>query len=179
MRVARMSEVKWTAAGVEVAASRRCTWVALCGVAQKTGRVHVHVGDPLDGTAVTGQLVALWEQLALDGFALDPRSPSSTLVEPLQAEGMTVRLADAAGVATAHGMFVDYLLTDRLRITGHPALDDAVRLAESRRLAGQAAIERYADGGTEMAPLLAAELAVWMLGDPETAEGIEAGVWLV
>jgi hypothetical protein len=177
--VAQIPEVKWTAAGVEVAASRRSTWVALCGVAPKTGRVHVQVGDPLDGTAVTPQLVALWQRLGLDGFALDPRSPSSTLAGPLQAEGMTLRLPDAAGVAQAHGMFADLLHADRLRITGHPDLDDAVRVAEARRLAGQSAIERYAGGGTEMAPLLAAELSVWMLGDPETAEGAEAGVWLV
>jgi hypothetical protein len=175
--VARTSEVNWTAAGVEVAASRRATWVALCGVSA-TGRVHVSVGDPLDGTAVTGQLVAMWERLGLDGFALDPKSPSSTLVEPLQAEGMVVRLADAAGVATAHGMFVDLLLGDRLRITGHPALDEAVRSAEARRLAGQDAVDRYTAAGSDMAPLLAAELSVWMLGDPETAGGVSPGAWV-
>jgi hypothetical protein len=171
--------VKWVTAGVEVAASRRATWVALCGVSKRTGQVHVHVGDPLDGTDVTGQLVALWEQHDLDGFALDPRSPSSTLVEPMQAEGMVLRLADAIGVATGHGRFRDLLYADRLRITGHPAVDEAVQAAEGRRLAGSEAVERYADGAAEMAPLLAAELAVWMLGDPETAEGIDVGVWVV
>jgi hypothetical protein len=177
--VARTSDTKWVTAGVEVAASRRATWVALCGVSKRTKRVHVHVGDPLGGTAVTGQLVALWEAHDLDGFALDPRSPSSTLVDPLKAEGMTVRLADAIGVATAHGMFADLLFADRLRLTGHPALDQAAHAAEARRLAGQAAIERYAAGDVEMAPLLAAELAVWMLGDPDEAEGIDAGAWLI
>jgi hypothetical protein len=153
--------------------------VALCGVAPKTKKVVVHVGDPLDGTAVTGRLVALWEQHDLDGFALDPRSPSSTLVEPMQAEGMVVRLADAIGVATAHGRFRDLLYADRLRITGHPAVDEAVQAAEGRRLAGSEAVERYADGAVEMAPLLAAELSVWMLGDPDEAEGIEAGAWVI
>ena len=178
--MARTSEaVKWNVAGVEVAASRRATWVALCGVSAKTKRVCVHVDDPLAGTAVTGQLVALWERHELDGFALDPRSPSSTLVDPLKAEGMMVSLPDAAGVAKAHGMFADLLTADRLRISGHPALDDAVRAAAARRLAGQDAVDRYADGGVEMAPLLAAELAVWLLGDPETAEGITPGVWVV
>ena len=52
-----------------------------------------------------------------------------------------------------------------------------MREAESRRLAGATAIDRYAAG--EMAPLLAAEWSVWALGDPETAEGITAGVWVV
>jgi hypothetical protein len=176
--VARTSDVKWVTAGVEVAASRRATWVALCGVAKRTKRVHVHVGDPLDGSAVTGQLVALWEKHELDGFALDPRSPSSTLVEPLKAEGMVLRLADAIGVATAHGRFRDLLYADRLRAAGHPALDEAVFAAEARRLAGSEAVDRYADGGVDMAPLMAAELAVWMLGDPDEAEGITPGVWV-
>jgi hypothetical protein len=164
---------------VEIAASRRVTWVALAGVPDTPGRVHVHVGEPLDGTAVTSQLVAMWEQLGLDGFALDPRSPTATLADPLKTEGMTVALADAAGVAKAHGMFADLLMSGRLRVTGHPAIDDAVRAAETRRLAGAAAIDRYADGGTEMAPLLAAELSVWALGDPETAAGVTPGVWAV
>jgi hypothetical protein len=164
---------------VEVAAHRRLTWVALCGVSSKTKRVHVEVGDPLGGTAVTGQLVALWERHGLDGFALDPRSPSATLTDALKAEGMVLGLPDAAGIAKAHGMFADLLFADRLRITGHPALDDAVQSAQARRLAGGAAVDRYADGATDMAPLLAAELAVWLLGDPETAEGIDPGVWVV
>jgi hypothetical protein len=30
-----------------------------------------------------------------------------------------------------------------------------------------------------MAPLMAAELAVWGLGDPATADGIEPGVWAI
>jgi hypothetical protein len=177
--VVRTSDVKWVTAGVEVAASRRATWVALCGVAKRTKRVHVHVGDPLDGSAVTGQLVKLWERHELDGFALDPRSPSSTLVEPLKAEGMVLRLADAIGVATAHGRFRDLLYADRLRAAGHPALDEAVFAAEARRLAGSEAVDRYADGGVDMAPLMAAELAVWMLGDPDEAEGITPGVYVI
>jgi hypothetical protein len=168
--------VTWTFAGVEIAASRRLTWVALAGASDVPGRVHVHVGDPLDGTAVAAQLTAMWERLGLDGFALDPRSPAGTLAGPLKAEGMTVQLADAIGLATAHGMFADLLAAGKLRVTGHPAIDEAVRAAETRRLAGAAAIDRYADGGGDMAPLLAAELAVWALGDPEAAE---PNVWVL
>jgi hypothetical protein len=50
-------------------------------------------------------------------------------------------------------------------------------VAAARRLAGGQAIDRYAAG--DMAPPLAAELSVWALGDPETAEGVEAGAWLI
>ena len=99
--------------------------------------------------------------------------PDLRLLEPLQTEAMPLRLPDTIGVQTAHGRFADLLYGDRLRLRGHRALDEAMRAAEARRLAGGQAIDRYASA--DMAPLLAAELAVWALGDPETAEGIEAG----
>jgi len=168
-------EQAWVTAGVEVAAGREKTWVALAGA---DGRLAVvDLQPPLAGTIVTPQLVAMWERLGLEWFALDPSSPSSTLVAPLTQESMPVKLATAADVATAHGGFIDMLNCGRLRVRGDQALDEAVRAAEARRLAGGEAVQRYA--GTDMAPLLAAELAVWALGDPETAEGIEAGAWVL
>ena len=169
--------VNWVAAGVEIPADRSCTWVAFCGVSKLTHRVVAELQEPLAGTQVTAALVAMWQHAGLDWLALDPRSPSSTLIEPLQAEGMPLKLADTVAVATAHGRFADLLYADRLRLRGHGALDEAMRQAEARRLAGAVAIDRYA--AAEMAPLMAAELAVWGLGDPETAEGIQPGVWVI
>jgi hypothetical protein len=176
--VAKTEDAKWIGAGVEIGADRRHTWVALTAVSAKTRRVVVELQAPLRGTQVTPGLTALWERWDLQWFALDPRSPSSTLIESLQAESMPLKLADTIGVATAHGRFADLLFADRLRIRGHPALDEAVRAAEARRLAGSTAIDRYAPAA-DMAPLMAAELGCWALGDPETAEGIEPGVWVV
>lgn len=169
--------MKWVSAGVEIPADRRCTWVAFCGVAKLTHRVHVELQEPLEGTQVTPAIVAMWLNAGLEHIALDPRSPSSTLLEPLETEAMPLKLADSVGVQTAHGRFADLLYQDRLRLRGHKALDEAMRVAEARRLAGGQAIDRYASA--DMAPLLAAELAVWALGDPETAEGIEPGAWYV
>jgi hypothetical protein len=169
--------MKWHAAGVEISADRRSTWLALCGVSKMTRRVTVELQEPLEGTAATAAIVAMWEAEGLDWLALDPRSPSSTLIEPLQAEAMPLKLADTIAVQTAHGHFADLLYADRLRLRGHRALDEAMRVAEARRLAGGQAIDRYAAG--DMAPLLAAELAVWALGDPETVEGVQAGAWLI
>ena len=80
-------------------------------------------------------------------------------------------------MATAHGHFADLLHADRLRLRGHRALDEAMRAAEARRLAGAVAIDRYAQA--DMAPLMAAELAVWALGDPATADGAEPGAWVI
>jgi hypothetical protein len=150
--------------------------VALAGVSKLTRRVTVELAEPLEGTQVTAALVAMWERLDLEWFALDPRSPSSTLIETLAAESMPVKLADTIGVATAHGRFADLLHADRLRLRGHGALDEAMQAAEARRLAGSQAIDRYTQA--DMAPLMAAELAVWALGDPETADGDGPGAWV-
>jgi hypothetical protein len=168
--------MKWAAAGVEISADRSRTWVALAGVAALTRRVVVSLEDPLPGAVVAPQLVALWERHGLDWFALDPRSPSATLVAPLRAQGMPLRLPDTAGVAAAHGNFADLLAADRLRIRGHSALDAAVRAAQARRLAGGTAVDRFA--GTDMAPLMAAEMSVFALGDPEEADG-SPGFWVI
>lgn len=170
-------KITWVAAGIEIAAGRQCTWAAVAGVVADTRRVVVDLQDPLPGTDVTAAIVALWESRQLDWLALDPRSPSATLVESLQAQSMPLKLAGTVDVATAHGRFTDLLYADRLRIRGHPALTEAVRAAESRKLAGSTAIDRYA--ATDPAPLMAAELAVWALGDPDEAEGIVPGVWVV
>jgi hypothetical protein len=172
--------VKWIALGVEVAVDRSKTWAALAGLSD-TGRVTVDLCPPLVGAGVAVAIEELWEEHELESIGLDPGSPSSTLVAPLQAAGMPLKLTDARAMAAAHGGFVDLLGADRLRIRGHGALDAAVRVAESRRLAGAAAVERY--GSTvDMAPAVAAELAVWALGDPDSADGLgpdAVGVWVV
>jgi hypothetical protein len=56
---------------------------------------------------------------------------------------------------------VDLLTGGLLRIRGHDALDQAAQQAQERRLAGSQAVDRYS--GTDPAPLVAAELAVWVL----------------
>src|SRR5439155_249092 len=96
-------------------------------------RVTVELAEPLEGTAVTPALVKMWERLDLEWFALDPRSPSSTLIEPLQAESMPLKLADTIGVATAHGRFADLLYADRLRLRGHSRCADPLGAADVRR----------------------------------------------
>lgn len=161
--------VQWLGMGVEVAADRRQTWVCQAGV-NWAGHVVVRLLDPLDGSLVAGQITRLWERLPSPVVGIDPRSPSATLVEPLQAEGVPLKLADARGMATAHGHLLDLLAAGRLRVRGHQALDAAARQAVGRRLAGGEAVDRYS--GPDLAPLVAAELAVWVVGDTDTAEGL-------
>jgi len=157
-----MAEV-WPAVGVEVAGDRACTWVARA--AESGGRVTVELLDPVPGTdAVLGLLGRWLVAWRAAGIGIDPRSASATLVEPMVKAGLPVKQADAHGMAVAHGRFRDLLDTGELRVRGHEALDAAAARASERRLAGSQAIDRY--GGADPAPLVAAELAVWVAVAP-------------
>jgi len=162
----------WPAWGVEVASDRTRTWVARAAWDDDQVAV-VELLAPVVGSATVPALVDDWrEKWRLEVVALDPRSPSATLVDPLQ--GVAVKLADARGMAVAHGKFQDLLTGGRLRVRGHSALDEAARLAQQRRLAGAHAVDRYAPD-VDLAPLVAAELAVWALDE---LAGIEPwGMW--
>jgi hypothetical protein len=143
--------------------------------AHADGRVVVELLEPLPGTLTMVETVEqAWADWQVDSVGIDPSSPSATLVEPLQNASMPVKLADARGMAVAHGKFRDLLDVDRLRVRGHQALDEAVRVAQERRLSGAFAVERY--GGPDLSPLVASELAVWALDDPD---GQQPGVWLL
>jgi hypothetical protein len=154
------TEQAWPAMGVEVSADRACTWVVRAAEAGE--RVVVELLDPVPGTfAVLEQFPGWCTDWQVAGIGVDPRSPSATLAEPMQQAGLPVKLADAHAMAVAHGRFRDLLAAGGLRIRGHDALDTAAARAVERRLAGSAAVDRYA--GPDMAPLNAAELAVWVL----------------
>jgi hypothetical protein len=163
------ANIRWTAAGIEVAKDRLHTWVALAGV-DKSRKVVVRLEDPLSGAAPTRALMGLWAKYPIDTVGIDPRSPSATLVEPLTNEGLPLKVADAHGVACAHGGFRDLIEDGRIVLAGNKALDRAAQKATERKLAGAAAIDRYA--GPDVSPLNAAELAAWALGDPDDADGL-------
>jgi hypothetical protein len=146
--------------GVEVAGDRAQTWVVRA--AESSERVTVDLLDPVPGTfAVLEHFPGWCTDWQVAGIGVDPRSESATLAGPMGKAGLPVKLADAHAMAVAHGRFRDLLAAGQLRIRGHQALDTAAARAVERRLAGAAAVDRYA--GADMAPLNAAELAVWVL----------------
>jgi len=153
---------EWPAAGVEIAGDRSQTWVARA-THLDDARVVVELLDPVQGTTVVVGLLGTWSvQWATRAVGIDPRSPSATLVEPLERAGLPVRSADARALAIAHGGFQDLLTGGQVKVRGHRAVDDAARLAADRRLAGAAALDRYT-GGVDLAPLVACQLATWAL----------------
>jgi hypothetical protein len=154
------SEQVWPALGVEVAADRARTWVVRAAEAGE--RVTVELLEPVPGTFAVLEMFPGWcTGWQVAGIGVDPRSPSATLAEPMAKAGLPVKLADAHAMAVAHGRFRDLLAAGGLRIRGHDALDTAAARASERLLAGSQAVDRYA--GADLAPLVAAELAVWVL----------------
>jgi hypothetical protein len=154
---------EWPAIGVEIAGDRSQTWVARA--ARHNDRVTVELLDPIPGTTALLGLLPGWVADWRTGtVAIDPRSPSATLVGPLeqvQLQPAHLVKADASALATAHGNFADLLAGGQLKVRGHRALDEAARLAAERRLSGAHAVDRFA--GADPAPLVAAELAAWGL----------------
>jgi hypothetical protein len=118
--------------------------------------VVVKLWPPLSGTDVARKLSRWCTDLGVLVTAINPRSPTATLLDPLSRE-WRLELADGVGMATAQGRFADLLNAGRLSIIGRPELTEAARLAEVRRTAGSYALDGYA--GLE--PLVACQLAVW------------------
>jgi hypothetical protein len=91
---------------------------------------------------------------------VDPRSPAATLIAPLTDAGVEVTEPSAHDVAVMHGGFLDALNSGRLRHASQPELTAAVRAGSTRPLAGAQAWERRGQS-TDVAPAVAAELALW------------------
>ncbi len=107
--------------------------------------------------------------------ALDPRSQSVTLCDPLLERGIVVKRLGAEDVAVAHGEFMDAVAGGGLKHFDQPVLTAAVRGAGQRPLAGAVALDRKV--GADLAPLNAAEFAVWALRRWE--EVSQPGVYVI
>jgi len=165
------------AVGVEITADRMRTVIVVAALTAPR-MVDVELQPVLEGTDGVAALLELWRTFDLVAIAVDPRSHAATLVEPLRAEGMPVALPDAAALAGAHGVFIDLMRGRRLRHHNQPALTAALAAAHPRPLAGAVALRR-GSGTVDPAPAVAAELAVWALGDLDHPDGIEPGAWVI
>ena len=152
--------IRW-AAGVEVFADRTKTAIVVAGLPEE-GWADVELLPLVEGTGAVPVLAELARRRPLCAVAIDARSNAATLVEPARVAGLPVACPDAAGMALAHGEFADMITAGRLVHHNQDALTAAVRGAQTRRLAGAAALQRYV-AGTDPAPAVAGELAVWAL----------------
>jgi hypothetical protein len=167
----------WPAVGVEIAGDRSRTWVARG--ARRHGLALVEVETVAGTTAVVGWLAGIAARLGVRTVAIDPRSPSATLVDPLGKARLPVRTVDTHQLATAHGLLLDALTAGTVQIRGSAEAGLAARIAGERRLSGARAIDRYTG---EPAAVLAIELAHWALlagprYPPPDILGVDADDW--
>jgi hypothetical protein len=166
--------------GVEVTADRARTVVVAATLAV-AARADIRMLPPVDGTGTApAEIARMCAELgdAVEWVAADPRSNAAPLIEPLRRiAGVRVKTPSAEDVAIAHGRFIDLLNAGKLRHHNQPDLTAAVRFATPRRLSGASAIQRYG-GPVDPAPAVAAELAVWALGDISEVQH-EPGAWLI
>jgi hypothetical protein len=150
-----------TTLAIEIAEDRQHTAVVAAG-RLPDGTVLLEMAAYLDGTDPVGAVLQLRASRAVLAVAVDPHSPGATCIRPLEAAGVTVTRPSSGDVAVAHGLFLDELAAGRIRHQGQPELTAAMRHLEQRRLGGAAAPERRG-ALVDVAPAVAAELAVWVL----------------
>src|SRR5215212_1146716 len=156
----RRRTITRTTAGVEIAADRSVTWVALAGWSGETAVVELL--DPLDGTDTATEIARL--TAGCSTVVLDPRSNAATLIADLT--GVPLTLASSSDLAIAWGRLIDWLKSGRLKYRGHDDLSAAVRTALARRSSSGA--EFLDRRRSDPAPVVAAELAVFALnGDAD------------
>lgn len=165
-RAARQERIKQVLSddvvlALEISEDRRHTSVVAAGMVD--GYTLVDLVSYLDGvgTAV-GEVLDLRAERTVAAVVIDPHSHAATLIKPLADAGVTVTQPSTSDVVVATGELLDLLADGKLRHTGRPELDAAVRHGVQRRLAGAAAWDRRG-AQVDVGPLTAATLATWGL----------------
>jgi hypothetical protein len=164
--------------GVEIYADRSRTAIVAAHIPEP-GVADIELLPLVEGTAAVPAITQLAEVFQVVAVGVDAKSNAATLVEPLRhAVGVRVQCPDAAAVALMHGAFTDLMNAGKLRHHNQAALNAAIRFAVQRSLAGAYAVQRYGNR-TDPAPAVAAELAVWAIGDLDHPAGAEPSAWAV
>ena len=150
-----------SALGIDIASDRGHTSAVFAAQVDGVVLIDLNYIDGSDVAHVIANLIAA--RPGLVATVIDPRSPATTLLDPLRTvHRVTVTEPAARDVALAHGLFLDELGAGRLRYVEHEALSAAVQHAVARPLAGAEALERRRVD-VDASPMTAAELAVWAL----------------
>jgi hypothetical protein len=120
--------------------------------------------------------VQLQEERTVLAVAVDPHSHAATAIRPLEEAGVMVTKPTSSDLAVAHGGFLDALAAGRIRHRGQAELTTAMRHLEQRRLGGASAPERRG-AVVDVAPAVAAELAVWALATTPEPYDVMESVW--
>lgn len=170
----RVRMMKTTTAVLAVEVSEDRTRTAVVAAQRVEGEDHpvIELARLIDGTrAALAEVVDAVESLPVRAVVIDPHGSASWLRELLTKElkGKRAYVVEPSGVdlVVAHQEFGQHLEERRLKVVRHPALDDAARAVQQRRLGGAFAPDRRVG---DVAPIVAAELALWgLLRLPERA----------
>jgi hypothetical protein len=148
--------------GIEVSEDRQRTSVCAAGRVGE-GLVYELVAY-LAGTAgAVEEIVELHGRWKVLGVVIDPMGGATTLRRPLAEQpGIRVVEPTAADVKVAHGEFVDLHQARQVRHARRAELDAAIQHLSERPLGGQPVFERRG-APVDVAPVIAAELALWGL----------------
>jgi hypothetical protein len=149
------------ALALEIAEDRQHTSIVAAGLLPGD-LVLLELAAYLDGTDPVAAVLALRQVRTVVAVAVDPHSHATTTIGPLEDAGVKITRPSSVDLATAHGNFLDLLAAGRIRHQGQPQLTAAARHLEQRRLGGASAPERRG-ALVDVAPAVAAELAVWGL----------------
>jgi hypothetical protein len=151
---------------VEVAADRGHT--SICSACRlPDGRVQVELVaylNTLTGTAIAvDRVVEFHDRWKVHGVVVDPMGGATNLRQPLgERRGVVLVAPDASAVKVAHADFVDLARAKRLAVVANDVLSTAMQYLTERQLGGQPVFDRRG-APVDVAPLVAAELAVWGL----------------
>ena len=147
---------------VEVAADRAHT--SICSACRLDGRVQVELVDYLTGTATAvDRVVELCDRWSVLATVVDPMGGATNLRRPLgERRGVVLVGPDAAAVKTAHADFLDLAHQRELAVVANEVLSTAMQYLTERTLGGQPVFDRRG-APVDVAPAVAAELAVWGL----------------
>lgn len=158
-RMRRM--VSEVALALEIAEDRRHTSIVAAGRLEGD-LVLLELAAYLPGTDPVPAVVEFRGQRTVLATVVHPHSHAATAIGPLEAAGVEVTKPTSGDLVVAHGGFLDALAAGRIRHQGQAELTAAVRHLEQRRLGGATAPERRG-ALVDVAPAVAAELAVWGL----------------
>jgi hypothetical protein len=149
------------ALGIEISEDRQHT--SIVGAGRLEGDlVLVALLAYLDGTDPVAAVLEIRAERTVLQVVVDPHSNAATAIQPLEAAGVAVTRPTSSDLVVAHGLLLDALAAGRIRHQGQPELTAAARHLEQRRLGGSTAPERRG-APVDVAPAVAAELAVWAL----------------
>lgn len=160
-RERKAAMVTQVALGIEVSEDRLHCSIVAAGILEGD-LVLLDLLAYLDGTDPVASVLALRSERTVVAVVVDPHSHAATCIRPLKAAKIKVTEPTSSDLVVAHGGFLDALAAGRIRHQGQERLTAAVRHLEQRRLGGATAPERRG-AATDVAPAVAAELAVWAL----------------